>query len=1211
MKKIFYTLFICLLLFWLSACNRKSTLFEKISGSHSGINFNNVIIENDSINPLNVVNIYNGGGVGIGDFNNDGLPDVYFTGNTVPSRLYLNKGNFKFEDITEKAGVSGMGRWARGIAVVDINNDGLMDMYICNTIYKDSLRRRNILYINQGTDKEGIPHFKDMAAEYGLDIHVQSTMASFFDYDNDGDLDMYLTVNEASNGDNTSTFVNRNKQKIPSLGRLYRNDWDSSLKHPVFHDVSAAAGMIFEGFGHSATICDINNDGWKDIYVSDDFISNNILYVNNHDGTFTNRLKEYFKHTAFNSMGQDVVDINNDGLPDIFELDMNPPDNYRKKMMSASDSYVTYQNFDVFGYEYQYVRNTLQLNQGPRVGENDSIGIPAFSEIAFLSGIAQTDWSWSPLIADFDNDGFRDLLITNGFPRDVSDHDFMAYRDIHKGIISNKELLDQIPQVKLHNYAFKNNGDLSFSDLTNSWGLEQPTYSNGVAYADFDNDGALDMVINNINDEALLYRNTSRDKDSSSTHFLQIKFKGDKQNINGLGAIVGIYYDHGKQQVYDNSPYRGYLSSMQGIAFFGLNKIKVIDSVVIKWYNGKQQTLENVKSNQVITVDIANAQMPYTFQQPAIATNALFKGINHAAGINYHHEDYTFIDFDIQHLLPHKLSEYGPGLACGDLDGNGFDDIIVGGNGKISTSLLLQQPDGKFFRKNLESGLNNSMVVPKDQGILIFDANSDGKPDIYISSGGYALTPDDISYQDRLFINDGKGNFKLDSSALPVNHKSKYCVRTFDYNNDGKPDLFVSSRVEPWNYPLPVSSFIFRNDSENGHVRFTDVTDVVAPGLKNIGMICDALFTDFDDDGQTDLIVVGEWMPVTFFKNINGKFINVTDASGIGGKSGWWNSIVAGDFRNTGRMDYIVGNLGLNSLYQASDSFPVYMTAKDFENNGKYTGIPSLFLPDQQGVKREFPAQGRDDMTRQMNSLKKRFNIFKKYAVATMDEILTPEQRAGALRLKANMLQSCYLRNEGGGKFTMIPLPKEAQFSAINGMVVDDFDGDGNLDLLMNGNDYSTSVGIGQYDAFYGLLLKGDGAGDFTPLSMLQSGVCIPGNGKALVKLTGAGNKFLVAASQYRGNLELFELNKKQQFVQVNIGDRYAFLKLMNGKIQKQELNQGSSFLSQSANFLLVGDSVSSVRIINDKGVSRNLTIDRQPKQPISIRKKPGIIENK
>ncbi|MEP6627600.1 MAG: VCBS repeat-containing protein, partial [Ginsengibacter sp.] len=438
----------------LGGCNKKSTLFENVASSHSGVTFDNKIVENDTMNPLNVVNIYNGGGVGIGDFNNDGLQDIFFGGNMVPSRLYLNKGNFKFEDITTKAGVEGMGRWARGISIIDINNDGLPDIYIANTIYKDSLRRRNILYINQGVGKDGIPHFKDMAAEYGLDIHVQSTMASFFDYDNDGDLDMYLTVNEASNGSDQSVFLKRaSKSSGPSVGRLFRNDWDPQLKHGVFHDVSKEAGITLPGFGHAATVVDINGDGWKDIYVSNDFISDNILYINNHDGTFTDHAKEYFKHTSLNAMGQDVIDINNDGLPDVVELDMSPKGNYRKKMMSGANNYVTYQNFDMFGYQYQYVRNTLQLNQGRCLLENDSVGAPVFSDIGFMSGISQTDWSWTPLVTDFDNDGYRDVIITNGFPKDVSDHDFIAYRaaSVNESILS---LLKKIPVIKLANFGF-------------------------------------------------------------------------------------------------------------------------------------------------------------------------------------------------------------------------------------------------------------------------------------------------------------------------------------------------------------------------------------------------------------------------------------------------------------------------------------------------------------------------------------------------------------------------------------------------------------------------------------------------------------------------------------------------------------------------------------------------------------------------------------
>lgn len=1173
------------------AC-KKPALFQQIPSSHSGITFNNNIAESDSINPLDIVNIYNGGGVGIGDFNNDGLQDIYFTGNRVSNRLYINKGDFKFEDVTEKAGVAGMGRWGRGVSVIDINNDGLMDLYICNTIYKDSARRINLLYINQGTDKEGIPHFKEMAKEYGLDINVQSTMAAFFDYDNDGNLDMYLTVNEANEHYYPNVFGSKDKGPIPSMGRLYHNEWDSKLKHPVFHDVSLKAGIKFQGFGHAATIVDINRDGWKDIYVSNDFLSSNLLYINNHDGTFTDRSKEYFKHTSFNAMGQDIVDINNDGLADVFELDMNPEDNYRKKMMLGANSYQSIQSFDLFGYQYQYVRNTLQLNQGPRVLQNDTIGSPAFSEIGFMSGIAQTDWSWTPVITDFDNDGYRDVIITNGFPKDITDHDFMTYRQNAFAVGSKKQVLDQIPSVKIHNYAYRNKGDLTFEDATKNWGLNVPTFSNGAVYADLDNDGAMDMVINNINDEALIYKNTSREKDTINTNYIQIKFKGDSHNLNGLGAWADIYYDHNKHQVSENNPYRGYLSTNQNIAHFGLGKIRLLDSVVIRWPDGKKQVLQQVKTNQVITANIANAKEPYVWESPKTADKTLFTEVTKAKSINYVHNEKDFVDFNIQKLLPHKLSDYSPALAVADVDGNGLDDIVIGGNSFFPAQVFLQQQNGAFVQRGITQ-IQNMFSNTKDEGLLLFDANGDGKLDLYIARGGYQNAPGDPTYQDKLYINDGKGNFKLAEDALPANGTSKLCVRAFDYNKDGKLDLFVSGRVDPWNYPKPVSSCILRNDSKNGVVKFTDVTSDVAPALKNMGMVCDALFTDYDNDGWPDLVMAGEYMPVTFLKNDHGVFKNATQTTGVANKTGWWNSIVAGDFRHTGRMDYIVGNVGLNTLYKATEQYPVYITAKDFDKNGSFNAFTSIFLPDVNGVKKEFPAVGREDILKEMISIKKRYTNYKSYATATMDEVITPEMRNGALRLKSNTSASCFLRNDGNGKFTMIPLPNQAQVSAINGMVVDDFDCDGNLDVMINGNDFGTEVSVGRYDALNGLMLRGDGKGYFNPQSILQSGIYIPGDGKALVKLQSSTGSYMLAASQNRSALKLFELKGKTNNIKLLPGDESAIITYNNGEKQKQEFYYGSSFLSQSGRFLTVNRGVKAIEITNSKGQTRSIPVAR------------------
>lgn len=1190
MRNPFAYLLLCSLLTLLS-CKSNDTLFTPIASSQSGVHFNNQIQENDSVNVLDFENVYNGGGIGVADFNNDGLQDLYFSGNLVSNKLYLNKGGFKFDDITQQAGVDGKGKWCRGVSVVDINNDGWMDIYVCATLLRDPKLREHLLYINQGADKNGIPVFKDMATEYGLADNSHGTMAAFFDYDNDGDLDVYLANNEIVKND----YPNRFRQALkdgshPSTDKLFRNDYNASLKHPFFTNVSKEAGILQEGYSHAVSITDINRDGWKDIYVTNDYLSNDLLWINNQNGTFTESLNTYFKHTSANAMGNDIIDINNDGLSDVVTLDMNPEDNYRKKMMLNPNSYQTYQNSDYFNYGYQYVRNTLQLNQGPRVKENDSIGAPIFSEIAYFSGIAETDWSWTPLVADFDNDGNRDMIITNGFPKDVTDHDFVAFRNTSFSIASKAQLLEQIPEVKIHNYAFKNNGNLSFSNMSKEWGMTIPSFSNGAVYADLDNDGDLDLVVNNINDEAGIFKNTERDKNKETAHYLDIHLEGDSLNKNGLGTWIELHYG-GQQQVLEQNPYRGYLSSVSGLAHFGLGKTQIIDSVIVTWSNGTKQTLLNVKADQVLTVSIKNANDKTASFNEVFASNTLFKEITSSVKIKYTQEEKDFVDFNIQKLIPHKFSEYGPALAVGDVDGNGLDDLITGGSFSFSSQLFLQQSNGIFVQKPVIAKADINTKRWEDLGVLLFDADGDADLDLYTVSGGYENQRNTEVYQDKFYLNDGKGNFTLDINAIPKNYTSKACVRSIDYDKDGDLDLFVSGRVDPWNYPKPVSSFIYRNDTKNGKVQFVDVTTQVAPALSNLGLVCDAVFTDYDQDGWPDLILAGEWMSVTFLKNEKGQFKNATASTGVQSQTGWWNTIAPGDFDNDGDLDYVLGNLGQNSFYRASPKTPVGILAKDFDKNDSYDAFPYLYLPDQEGQLKPFPAQTRDDMVKQMISTRSKFQNYKTYAVTTIDKIFTEEQMKDAQKLEAVNLQSVLMRNDGNGQFSFQSLPKEAQFSVLNGMVADDFDGDGNLDLVINGNDYGTEVSVGRYDALNGLFLKGDGKGGFAPLSILQSGIFIPGNGKGLVKLRHANGKTLLAAAQNRGPLKIFELKSNSLNIPLLPSDRTAHLSLSNGKKQVMEAYYGASFLSQSGRFLTLSAAVKGLSITNAKGETRNVSL--------------------
>jgi hypothetical protein len=1180
-KIVFPLLFAGCIIF--SACKSDSTtgLFKKITSSHSNIHFNNVVAENDSINPIDLEFLYNGGGVAAGDFNNDGLTDLYFTASTATNKLYLNKGGFVFDDITENAKVTGEGRWCNAASVIDINNDGWQDIYVCTTIKKDPAQRKNLLYINQGL-KDNIPVFTEMAHAYKLDDTSHSVHAAFFDYDNDGDLDMFLATTKPA-GRSSTQFFSSNIDSLASLidiDKLYRNDFNESLKHPVFTDVSKQAGITDHGFALGLAIADINKDGWKDIYVTNDFYSNDELYINNRNGTFTNKRDQYLKHTTQNAMGNDIADINNDGLADIIAVDMNPEDNYRKKKNMGANSYYIYQNMINGSYALQYIRNTLQLNQGPSIGANDSIGDPVFSDIGFMAGVAETDWSWSPSVADFDNDGLRDIIITNGYPRDVTDRDFIAFRAMSQNLASKETLIREIPQIKVPNYAFRNTGDLKFDNVTDAWGINQPSFSYGAVYADLDNDGDLDYVVNNINDEAFLYENTLK-----GSNFLTVQFTGDAQNRKGLGAIAELYAGS-MLQAYENFPWRGYLSTVTDMAHFGLGNHTTIDSLRITWPNGKMQLLKNVAANQVLQVDIKNAVAASAVQT---TVNNLFTDVTQKLGINYTHLESDYVDFDVQRLLLHKFSQYGPALAAGDVDGNGFDDIVIGGNTLKEPTLLLQQANGKFLQKELPLPKGADVRKSETMGILLFDADRDKDLDIYCVSGSNEFTPDTKNYQDRLYMNLGNGNFVCGPDWLPPIFTSKSCVKAADYDLDGDLDLFIGGRVLPGKYPQPVSSYILRNDCAPSHIAFTDVTKEVAPMLLNIGLVCDAIWTNLEGDGASpDLIIAGEWMPLTVLRNKGGKFENITAASGLSNYIGWWNSITAGDFDNDGDMDYVAGNLGENSYYRASDQFPVRVYTKDFDKNESFDAIPTMYLKDLDGNKKEFPAQSRDEIVEQLPGVKKKFLTYKTFGRAGLKDIFTEEELKDAQVLKANYFKSSFIRNDGNGKFSVHPLPAQAQLAPVYGMVADDFNNDGNLDIAMAGNDYGNEVTNGRYDAMNGLLLLGDGAGHFKPQSILQSGLYIPGDARSLVKLKrGNSGGYLLAASQNLGKLKLFELKTPNRLFPVLPGELMAMHYLKNGKKRKEEFYKGNAFLSQSSPFLLLNGATDSVQVWNDKGASR------------------------
>lgn len=1118
-------IFVIFLVFLACKSEKKEPLFTKLDPSDTGIHFSNRISENDTMNIISFEYIYNGGGVALGDFNNDKKIDLYFTGNQVENKLYLNQGiienqTIKFKDISKKAKVTGQGKWCTGATAVDINSDGLLDIYVSASIKKVASERANLLYINQGLDKRNEPIFKEMATEYGLADTTHTTNAAFFDYDNDGDLDVYILVDEMAD----IHFPNMYHNKIvdgtsPITDRLYRNDWDSKTNHPIFTDVSKDEGILIEGFGLGLNITDINRDGWKDIYVTNDYLTNDLLYINQHKNGqhigFKDMASAYFKHTSHSAMGNDVEDINNDGLVDILALDMMPADNYRKKTMIMANNYQSFQNNDKFGYTYQYPRNTLQLNRG----KNPETGQPIFSEVGILAGLAETDWSWTPMVTDFDNDGFRDVIITNGFPKDITDLDFMAYRASTGNYASPSFLMEFIPSIKLKNFAFKNNGNLKFDDVTERWGITEPSFSNGAAYADLDNDGDMDYVVNNINDSASVYLNNTRTLFPDKSNYLNLYFKGESENLNGIGTWVEITYNKNQKQVYEATPYRGYISTIEQVAHFGLGSHKVVDQIKVIWPTGKTQYLKNITANQNITVYEKDALL--NKPNETIALKPFFTDVTESLGVTYQHEEDDFIDFNIQKLLPHKFSESGPKLAVGDINGDQLEDIFICGSTSRKGTFLIQYPNGKFIQKDLLPGKNGQDKPQEDTDALLFDFDNDTDLDLYIVSGSNEAKWGPEAYQDRIYINNGKGIFKLGNNILPKFLKSGSCVKAADYDKDGDMDLFVGSQLIPNQYPKPASSYILQNNFPQ--LTFTDVSKSIAPELTNIGLITDVTWADLDNDSWPDIILAGEWMPITILKNDKGHFKSINNTSGLVNYVGWWNSIGTGDFDNDGDLDFVVGNLGQNTLHRASDVTPAHIYGGDFNGDGLYDAIPAVYFKDKTGHKSEYPFNTRDDLVKQFIQTRARFKNYAEFGQATLDKILLPTELKRALKLSASWMQTSYIENLGSGKFKIKTLPITAQFSHVQSVLPIDFDYDGNLDLIISGNDFGNEISTGRLDASIGTLLKGNGKGGFVEIPAVKSGLILDGNSRDLKILKMPNKAIHLINSQNKGKISVYK----------------------------------------------------------------------------------------
>jgi hypothetical protein len=1063
--------------------------FELLSSTETGIDFNNSIKESTFFNHYFYSQIYLGSGVAIGDLNNDGLSDVFFGGNQVTDRLYLNKGDFKFEDISVKSGTGTNSGWTWGVTMADVNADGYLDIYVSrNGNSLEISDRRNKLYINNRDLT-----FTESAISYGLADAGFSTQAVFFDMDNDGDLDMYQ-VNQLI--DNKAQLLNElpREQYKYLRDRVYRNE-DGKFK-----DVSDQVGISKNiAYGLSVNASDFNNDGWVDLYVANDYAEPDFMYYNNGDGTFRNVINEKLKHITNLSMGSDTGDVNNDGLIDLMTTDMTPEDHYRSKTNMRSMSTELFNEMVDAGAHYQYMANALQINSG----------LGSFSDVANMAGISSTDWSWSSLLVDLDNDGWKDIVVSNGIKKDVENSDYLT---ILKNLDPNMSAEDffqiskDAPSTPLSNYAFRNKGNLEFEKVSKEWGFDTPSFSHGMAYGDLDNDGDLDIIINNMESPAFVYEN------KATGNFLKIKLKGSDKNKFGIGAKAVINHN-GKTQLVENTLTRGYLSSVEPGLFFGLGKDVEVNNVKVIWPDGKINLFENITANTVIIADYKNAKSVQNNNIEPKSQTLISQIQSSEIGLDYLHKENEFDDFTEEVLLPHKLSNNGPLSAIGDVNADGLEDIFIGGSLGESGVLYTQNKKGTFDKSDSQPWANDKNS--EDLGALFFDIDGDNDMDLYIASGGSEFKEGDKLLKDRLYINNGSGNFQKDESAVPNIYNSSQTVKSSDIDNDGDLDLFVGTRMVPGQYILPASSYLLLN--ENGKLR--QASEEIAPSLKNLGMVTEAVFSDIDQDNDEDLIIVGEWMEITVLINTNGTFNNASSQYGLNDTRGMWWSITASDLDNDGDDDYIIGNLGKNNKFKATKQHPFKVYANDFDDNGTNDIVLAKFYKDDY-----VPMRGRECTSQQMPYVADKFKDYESFASSTLIDILPEDKVDDAIVYEISNFESIVLINDNG-QLIRKALPNEAQVSPIKASLVKDINNDGYLDILLVGNHYGVEVETTRYDAGHGSLFLGDGQNNFKYISPIESGFYTPFDSRD-IKLISQEDNDLIIVTNNESSLSLFKAKK-------------------------------------------------------------------------------------